>query len=86
MSVKLKERIRIRQHAFHANKCGLAYKFYRNAVNRERNLCRTKYYASKVKDLKEASKPTSMVEQSAQTQWVRETKIKFTIISKCTRV
>lgn len=43
-------------------------------------------YASKVKDLKEASKPTSMVEQSAQTQWVRETKIKFTIISKCTRV
>ena len=52
MSVKLKKLIHMRQHAFHANKCGLAYKFYRNAVNRERKLCRAKYCASKVKDLK----------------------------------
>ena len=52
MSVKLKKLIHMRQHAFYANKCGLAYKFYRNAVNRERKLCRAKYYASEVKDLK----------------------------------
>ena len=52
LSVKLKKLILMRQHAFHANKCGLAYKFYRNAVNRERKLCRAKYYASKVKNLK----------------------------------
>ena len=52
MSVKLKELIRMRQQAFHANKSGLMYKYYRNAVNRERKRCKAKYYASKVKDLK----------------------------------
>lgn len=39
----------MRQHAFLVNKCGLARKFYWNAINRERKLCRAKYYASKVK-------------------------------------
>ena len=52
MSVKLKKLIHMRQHAFHANKCGLAYKFYGNAVNREMKLCKAKYYASRAKDLK----------------------------------
>ena len=52
MSVKLKELIRMRQQAFYANKSGLTYKYYRNAVNKERKRCKTKYYASKVKDLK----------------------------------
>ena len=52
MSVKLKELIRMRQQAFHANKSGLMYKYYRNAVNKERKRCKAKYYASKVKDLK----------------------------------
>ena len=52
MSVKLKELIRMRQQAFHANKSGLMYKHYRNAVNKERKRCKAKYYASKVKDLK----------------------------------
>ena len=52
MSVKLKELIRMRQQVFHANKSGLMYKYYRNAVNKERKRCKAKYYASKVKDLK----------------------------------
>ena len=30
----------------------LMYKYYRNAVNKERKRCKAKYYASKVKDLK----------------------------------
>ena len=36
----------------YSNRHGLAYKFYRNAVNKERKLCKGKYYASKVQDLK----------------------------------
>ena len=52
MSVKLKEQIHLRQQAFHANKSGLMYKYYRNAVNKERKRCKAKYYTSKVKDLK----------------------------------
>ena len=52
MSVRLKELIRMRQQAFYSNSYGLAYKFYRNAVNKERKLCKGKYYASKVQDLK----------------------------------
>ncbi|XP_068696813.1 uncharacterized protein [Montipora foliosa] len=51
MSVKLKELIRMGQQAFHANKSGLMYKYYRNAVNKERKRCKAKYYTSKVKDL-----------------------------------
>ena len=52
MSVRLKKLIRMRQQAFDSNRHGLAYKFYRNAVNKERKLCQGKYYASKVQDLK----------------------------------
>ena len=43
------------QQAFYSNRHGLAYKFYRNAVNKERKLCQGKYYASKVQDLKGVS-------------------------------
>ena len=42
----------MRQQAFYSNRHGLSYKFYRNAVNKERKLCKGKYYASKVQDLK----------------------------------
>ena len=42
----------MRQQAFDSNRHGLAYKFYRNAVNKERKLYKGKYYASKVQDLK----------------------------------
>jgi hypothetical protein len=52
MSVKLKKLIHQRQIAFHKNKNNLSYKFYRNAVNKERKRCKAAYYASKVKDLK----------------------------------
>ena len=52
MSVRLKELIRMPQQAFYSNRHGLAYKFYRNAVNKERKLCKGKFYASKVQDLK----------------------------------
>ena len=52
ITVKLKELIRLRQAAFHINKEGQQYKALRNAVNRERKLCKTRYYASKVEDLK----------------------------------
>ena len=52
ITVKLKELIRLRQAAFHINKEGQQYKALRNAVNRERKLCKTRYYASKVQDLK----------------------------------
>ena len=55
MSVRLKELIRMRQQAFYSNRHGLAYKFYRNAVNEKRKLCKGKYYASKVQDLKGVS-------------------------------
>ena len=52
MSLRLKKLIRMRQQAFYSNRHGQAYKFYRNAVNKERKLCKGKYYASKVQDLK----------------------------------
>ena len=53
MSVKLKNLIHQRQIAFHKKKTNsLSYKFYRNAVNKERKRCKAAYYASKVKDLK----------------------------------
>ena len=42
----------MRQQAFDSNRHGLAYKFYRNAFNKERKLYKGKYYASKVQDLK----------------------------------
>ncbi|CAH3105794.1 unnamed protein product, partial [Pocillopora meandrina] len=52
MTLKLKELIRLRQNAFHSNKKGPVFRFYRNAVNRERKLCKAAYYTSKVQDLK----------------------------------
>ena len=52
MPVRLKELIRMRQQAFYSNRHGLAYKFYRNAINKKRKLCKGQYYASKVQDLK----------------------------------
>ena len=52
MTIKLKELIRLRQNAFHSNKKGPVFRFYRNAVNRERKLCKAAYYTSKVQDLK----------------------------------
>ncbi|PFX14917.1 hypothetical protein AWC38_SpisGene20895 [Stylophora pistillata] len=52
ISVRLKELIRKRQQAFYSNRQGLAYRFYRNAVNKERKLRKGKYYACKVQDLK----------------------------------
>ena len=55
MSTKLKDLIRMRQVAFYSNKNSIQFKFYRNAVNRERKLCKAKYYASKVQDLKGAN-------------------------------
>ena len=55
LSTKLRDLIRKRQVAFHNNKMSTQFKFYRNAVNRERKLCKAKFYASKVKDLKGAS-------------------------------
>ncbi|CAB4039126.1 Hypothetical predicted protein, partial [Paramuricea clavata] len=47
MSVTLKKLIHQRQIAFHKNKNSLSYKFYRNAVNKERKRCKAAYYASK---------------------------------------
>ena len=55
VSFKLKQLIRMHQQAFHANKSGLMYKYYRNAVNKERKRCKAKYYSSKVKDLKDVN-------------------------------
>ena len=55
MSFRLKELIRLRQLSFHANKNSLAFKFYRNAVNKERKRCKANYYASKVQDLKDVN-------------------------------
>lgn len=52
MSVKLKKLIHQRQVAFHSNRNSLSYKFYRNAVNKERKRCKAVYYTSKVRDLK----------------------------------
>ena len=52
ISVRLKKLIRMCQQAFYSNRHGLAYKFYRNAVNKERKLSKGKYYTFKVQDLK----------------------------------
>ena len=52
MTIKLKELIRSRQEAFHADRHGPVYRFYRNKVNKERKACKGKYYTSKVQDLK----------------------------------
>ena len=54
MTMKLKDLIRRRQLAFHTDRSSLVYKFYRNAVNRERKKCKSQYYSSKVEELKGA--------------------------------
>ena len=52
MTTKLKDLIRLRQLAFHADRNSFRFKFYRNAVNRERKRCKSLYYSSKVESLK----------------------------------
>ena len=47
---ELKSLTRLRQRAYEQNSNTL-YKFYRNLVNKERKLCRSNYYQTKVKDL-----------------------------------
>ena len=47
MSVKMKELKRQRQAALHSNKYGLPYRFYHNAVNRERKRSKAMYYSTK---------------------------------------
>ena len=55
MSIKLKKLISQRQTAFNSNGKSSQYKVLRNAVSRERKSCKTKYYTSKVQDLKDAN-------------------------------
>ena len=53
MRQHLKDLIRKRQQAFHNNGAdSVQYKFYRNRVNRERKLCRAKFYESRVAHIK----------------------------------
>ena len=53
MTQHLKDLIRKRQQAFHNNDAdSVQYKFYRNRVNRERKLCRAKFYESRVAHIK----------------------------------
>ena len=53
MRQHLKDLIRKRQQAFHNNGAdSFQYKFYRNRVNRERKLCRAKFYESRVAHIK----------------------------------
>ena len=47
---ELKSLTRLRQRAYEQNSNTL-YKFYRNLVDKERKLCRSNYYQTKVKDL-----------------------------------
>ena len=49
MTQDLKDLIQKRQQVFHENGAdSVQFKFYRNHVNRERKLCRTKFYESRV--------------------------------------
>lgn len=52
MSTKLKELILLRQKAFHKDRTSAVFKFYRNAVNRERKKCKSQYYSTNVEALK----------------------------------
>ena len=53
MNYKLKSLIVKRQKAFIINGAGsVSFKYYRNLVNRERKICRAKYYKSKIQHLK----------------------------------
>lgn len=55
MSVNLKELIHRWQLVFHTNRNSLSYKFYHNAVNKDRKRHKATYYASKVQELKSAN-------------------------------
>ena len=53
MTQHLKDLIRKRQQAFHNNGAdSVQYKFYRSRANRERKLCRAKFYESRVAHIK----------------------------------
>ena len=53
MTQKLKSLILSRQKAFHMHGAySRQFKYYRNRVNRERKVCRAKYYESHIKQLK----------------------------------
>ena len=53
MTQHLKDLIRKRQQAFHKKgAASVQYKFYRNQVNRERKICRAKFYESRVAHMK----------------------------------
>ena len=53
MTNKLKNLIKKRQKAFMTNGVNSAvYRFYRNATNRERKACKSKYYKSNIQNLK----------------------------------
>ena len=50
MTQHLKDLMRKRQRAFHKNGAdSVQYKLYRNQVNRERKLCRAKFYVAHIK-------------------------------------
>jgi hypothetical protein len=52
---KLKSLIVKRQQAFTNNGVNsILFKYYTNLVNRERKICRAKYYESKIQQLKES--------------------------------
>lgn len=51
LTQKFRLLIKKRQSALHSNH-SLMYKYYRNAVNRERKKCKAKFYQGKVKELK----------------------------------
>ena len=53
MTEKLKDLICKRQKAFlKEGRHSIMYKYYRNAVNRERKICKSRFYTSRIKELK----------------------------------
>ena len=81
ISVKLKGLIRQRQAAFLSNKHGLSYKFYRNAVNRERKRSKAMYYTTKVRDLKGVN-PAQVVARNKQAKRSQEAKLQLVLLSQ----
>lgn len=69
MTGQLKLLIRKRQEALNQSNPTL-FRFYRNKVNKERKVCRSKYYQTKVKDLSESN--PKMVERMQETLWYDE--------------
>ena len=51
MTSNLKSLIIKRQRAFHDGNL-ISFKFFRNAVNRKRKVCKATYYANKIQDMK----------------------------------